>query len=129
MPSNPLSVSRLRSKQRAEDPRAIAVSGLILSLSVLKETADAIPPPAGFIIKGTLGGLLQVVDIVKVIYATLICEKFSNVIILQTTNQNVNDINQLIERVNTLEQSIFRPLKGKESISKSTTELVTKFAE
>jgi hypothetical protein len=78
-----LSVSRFRlpdshksAKGKAEDARAIAVSGLILSLSVLKETADAIPPPAGSIIKGTLGGLLQVIDIVGVIYVTPISEKF-----------------------------------------------------
>ena len=87
-----------------------------------------IPPPAGSVIKGTLGGLLQVVDIIKVIYATPISEKFSNMAILQTTIQNVDDISQLIDRVKTLERSIFRPLKGK-AIPESTIELVTNFAE
>jgi hypothetical protein len=68
-------ISRFRLKGKTKDARAVAVSGLILSLSVLKETADAIPPPAGSIIKGTLGGLLLVVDVIKVIYATLISEE------------------------------------------------------
>jgi hypothetical protein len=76
MPKNLLSRFPLtdshKSAKGTEDERAIAVSGLILSLSVLNETADAIPPPVGSIIKGTLGGLLQIVDIVKVFYATLI---------------------------------------------------------
>src|SRR5436190_19599963 len=101
---------------------SIAVEGLILSLSVLKETADAIPPPAGSLIKGTLGGLLRVVDIVRVICATPISEKISDMTILQTSIQNVSDINQLVDRVKTLERSIFRPLKGK-VIPKSTIEL------
>src|ERR1700722_8999679 len=86
MQNNPLSTSRFRFpalrksavKAGAEKPGAIAVNGLILSLSVLKETADVIPFPAGSIIKGSVGGFLQVVDIIRVIYATPISEEFSN---------------------------------------------------
>ena len=139
MPKNPSSTPPFRGlrsldprklaiKAGAEGAGAIAVNGLILSLSVLEKTAGAIPPPAGSIVKGTLGGLLQVIDIIKVIYAVLISKASSNMTILQTTTQNVDDINQLIDRVKTLELSIFRPLKGK-AAPESTIQLVTDFAE
>src|ERR1700722_16870116 len=83
MQNNPSSSSRFRfpaprKSAVMEKPGAIAVNGLILSLSVLKETADVIPFPAGSIIKGSVGGFLQVVDIIQVIYATPISEEFSN---------------------------------------------------
>ncbi len=68
-------------KGGAEEAGAVAFEGLIVSLRVLKETADAIPAPVGSIIKGTVGGFLQVVDTINVIYATLISEKFSNIAI------------------------------------------------
>ena len=67
--------SKRAGKKRAENVRSTAVAGLIVSLSVLKEAAGAIPPPAGPLVKGTLIGLLQVVDIVQVIYATPTTEK------------------------------------------------------
>ncbi|KAI9454324.1 hypothetical protein F5148DRAFT_1229884 [Russula earlei] len=67
--------SKRAGKKRAKNVRSTAVAGLIVSLSVLKETTVAIPPPAGSIIKGSLIGLLQVVDIVQVIYATTTTEK------------------------------------------------------
>jgi hypothetical protein len=56
-------------RAKDEDARETAISGLRLTLDVLKDTADAIPPPAGPVIKGVLGGFLQVVDIVKVVGA------------------------------------------------------------
>jgi len=116
--------------KRAENGRLIAVEALILSLSALKQTVDTIPPPAGLIIAGSLTGLLRVLDIVKVSlqFDMFISGKRSDMTTLQTTGQNANDIDQLVNRVKTLERSIFRPLRNK-AIPESTVELVTNFAK
>lgn len=134
MPKNPSPLSRFLSsdksaaKARAKEASAIAVEGLIASLSVLEVVADAISPPAGSIIKGTASGLRRVADIFKVFHATPISRTFSNMATFQTTIQNIDDIKQLINRVNTLERSIFRPLKGR-AVPQSTIQLITNFAE
>jgi hypothetical protein len=139
MQNNILSIARTRlpgshksaAKGRTESLKAsaIAVSGLKRSLEILKESTDVISSPVGPVVKGAVGGLLEVVSIAEVLYAMLRCEEVSDPPLFQTAVQNIEEIDQLINRVDTLERSIFRPLQGKKAIPKSTIELVTDFAK